>query len=272
MRDHDAKRWGPLRAAIDGRPRLVRVLALIDEVARADDRARPDAAGIVVSRLAAAQLFMLHAAGDAIAVSESDQLNRIWPTGHGPIISFWEQQPTPSDFFHGPAGALEWMRKFWVEDADLAADWDDYIGAPLAILESAAIALFPELFGAPASGGAGSGGTALHVGEIAGDVGTPANPTHQVLPDGCVWPHIDGQPWTDAERVAMFKMRHMGKLSGEAIARIVGVTRQRIDEQIGPAKLVGDWRAKLSWQPSAELLKECGLPLQPLQSVAQAAA
>lgn len=150
MRDHDVKRWGPLRAATDGRPRLVRVLALIQELACVDERAVPDAARIVVDRVAGAQLelFMLSIAGDAAAVGQADKLSRVWETGY----AFFSEDPQPSDFFYGRAGLLDWMRKFWVVDATLDRDWNEYSGAPLAILESAARALFPEVFGAEASG------------------------------------------------------------------------------------------------------------------------
>lgn len=93
----------------------------------------------------------------------------------------------------------------------------------------------------------------------------------EVLPAGGAWPHKRGTSWTDAEREAMFKMRHLSKLAGVEIAGIVGCSRQCIDEQIGPAKQTKGWEtkaAKSGWLPSATLLQECGFPLQPLQNLA----
>lgn len=86
----------------------------------------------------------------------------------------------------------------------------------------------------------------------------------QIDPEGGLWPRQPGAPWTDAERVALFKMRHLRGLSGEELAEIAGVSRQRINEQIGPAKLVGEWWSALPWLPSQALVRECCSPLPPL--------
>ncbi|MBB4842487.1 hypothetical protein HNP55_001002 [Paucibacter oligotrophus] len=102
----------------------------------------------------------------------------------------------------------------------------------------------------------------------------PTASTKQALPAGVVqpvggtWPHQLGA-WTDAEREAMFKMRHLSKMTGAAIAQVTGCSRQCIDEQIGPAKLVNGWAAKSGWCPSTAVLTACKLPLQPLQALAQ---
>lgn len=89
-----------------------------------------------------------------------------------------------------------------------------------------------------------------------------------VSPEGGSWPHKKGDTWTDAERVAMFKMRHLHKLTGEQIASVAGVTRQLVDQQIGAVK-AAEYGTD-TWQPSAELLNACGIALQPLHSVANA--
>lgn len=92
-----------------------------------------------------------------------------------------------------------------------------------------------------------------------------------VLPAGGSWPHKKGCAWTDAERVAMFKMRHKNKMTGAAIGVVVGCSRQCLDEQIGSVKLVNGEKIKSGWVPTGGLLKECGKALQALQAVALAA-
>jgi hypothetical protein len=92
-----------------------------------------------------------------------------------------------------------------------------------------------------------------------------------VQPEGGRWPHVDGQPWTEAERAALFIMRHRDRLTGERLAAIAGVKRQRIDELIGLAKPHGGLAKAVSkdgWRPSPELLSACGGSLQSLQTVA----
>lgn len=92
MIQHDAKRWGPPRAALPDRPRLVRVLSLIFELAKVSERAMPDAAGLVLDRLAGAQLFGLNPSADACLIGDAFRLDRVWPAGHAPgfVLSFWD--------------------------------------------------------------------------------------------------------------------------------------------------------------------------------------
>lgn len=92
-----------------------------------------------------------------------------------------------------------------------------------------------------------------------------------IQPEGSAWPHQDGQPWTEAERCALFEMRHRLKFTGDRLAEIAGASRQRIDEVIGKVRLNGGpskAQAKDGWTPSAELLGRCGIALQPLQKAA----
>ena len=97
-----------------------------------------------------------------------------------------------------------------------------------------------------------------------------------VQPEGGQWPHKKRAGWTNPEREALFLMRHRDKKTGEDLAEIAGVSRQAIDEVIGPERPAGGRstiKAKSKgWSPSAELLKKCGAPLQPLQSTAAALA
>lgn len=126
---------------------------------------------------------MLNTSGDAAAVSEADQLDRVWPTGHSLITpSFWER-PAPSAFFHGPAGMLDWMRKFWANDAGSETEWDSYAGAPLAILESDAITLFPELFDHAPPEGVTAAGQVLTLVQSDGQAGTDVQLRPSKKPD-----------------------------------------------------------------------------------------
>lgn len=97
---------------------------------------------------------------------------------------------------------------------------------------------------------------------------TEAMPTIR-QPAGSSWPHTKGKKWMEAERAALFLMRHRDQVSDEELVRIAGVSRQRINELIGgtnaPREL-GNIKAKDGWTPSAELLTQCGAALQPLHT------
>jgi hypothetical protein len=99
----------------------------------------------------------------------------------------------------------------------------------------------------------------------AGEVTTDAADASIVQPEGGAWPHVEGIAWTDAERVAAFTMRHKYLKTGDQLATVVGVTRQRIDQEIGKVKRDkgGLWLKGLSWQPSPELLAVCGIKIAP---------
>jgi DNA-binding XRE family transcriptional regulator len=92
-------------------------------------------------------------------------------------------------------------------------------------------------------------------------VGTGVADERIVQPVGGKWPHAGGG-FVDAERDAMFKMRHLHKMTGDEIARHVGVTRQCVDQEIGGAKIMKQktpqWPPALKWKPSPSLLAECG--------------
>lgn len=127
-------------------------------------------------------------------------------------------------------------------------------GAFLGILEADARRLWPELFGDAES--------RRHAGR------TP----QVVQPAGGAWPHLKGVRWTEAERAALFLMRHRDKRTGAELASIAGVSRQAIDEVIGPERPHGGLANLVAqsgdWRPPVELLAECGATLQPLQSAA----
>lgn len=98
----------------------------------------------------------------------------------------------------------------------------------------------------------------------------------EIQPDGGQWPHKFGTPFTDAERCAMFEMLHARGYTGEQLAKLVGVTRQRIHEVIGPARPHGGLANVVAkdgaWRPPPELLARVGAPLQALQTAAQSLA
>jgi hypothetical protein len=143
---HDKARFGPLRAAIDGRPELVRLVALIRAFAETEDRALPEAARLVLDRLAGLELFKLQAASDALRVDERQAFNVVWPSG-GLLGAPMDK----SELETGTAGALSAMRRHWVKDSRNSPDcpksgWDTDQCAGLAILRADAEALFPEVF------------------------------------------------------------------------------------------------------------------------------
>lgn len=98
-----------------------------------------------------------------------------------------------------------------------------------------------------------------------------------VKPEGGSWPHVTGAEVTLAERDAMFLMRHGNGIKSARLAEIVGLSRQRINQLIGPARVQKsawkDIKVKgCGWSPSADLLQKLGAPLQPLQALAPALA
>ncbi len=92
-----------------------------------------------------------------------------------------------------------------------------------------------------------------------------------VQPIGGQWPHRKGESWNDAEREAMFLMRHRDKIADADLERIVGAKRQMINSLIGPTRPSGRLSeieaSSRDWKPSAALLRQCDAPLQSLQNV-----
>ncbi len=263
---HDKARFGPLRAAIDGRPELVRLVALIRALADKEERALPAAAGIVLDRLASVDLFELNKGDDAQRVGPKQAFNFVFP--HGEFISDGPSYEAPeAQLRRGPAGALAVMRKHWAESPGRDSEcqkqgWDTDECSGLAILRAKAEALFPEVFG--------------QVAPVQASAPSAQQPKQVLPPFGDTYSHPQGEPWTGVERWALFEMRHRMKYTGDELANIAGVSRQRIDELIGPAKPHGGL-AKIvakdgAWAPPAELLERVGAPLQPLQPLQAAAA
>jgi hypothetical protein len=86
-------------------------------------------------------------------------------------------------------------------------------------------------------------------------------------PSGINWAQRQGA-WTDEQRADVMRMRWVEQLSDTKIAERVGVSRQRIAELIGKRSDKGSAKGVDGWMPPAALIKECGLPLSPLQSIA----
>lgn len=182
----------------------------------------------------------------------------------------------------GRSGALELFTLCAVPGAEVASPELASHARALAITEADAARLFPEL-AAPRSFWDDSPAESARAAAAPVAIVTPmttargaaalsaAGGVVRVDPAGGAWPRDPGKPWTDAEREAMFEMRHRHKVSGPKLAGIVGVSRQAIDEAIGPARITATTKWPDAWRPSVELMQRCGLALQPLQAMALAA-
>lgn len=282
MEEHDLQRWGPLRAASAQREPLVRLAAVVRALMHAEQLAKSVAALRVLTALQAESIFQLSAVGDAVEMprraSDSGGPVRFLPPP--PRVQAWADRVGRDDwdeyehdlawerlppalralwivhFERSTWGALRWLKWTWIDGADALTDLDDGVGGTFAVLESAAAAAFPALFPgleAPSVQGASAG---LQI----------------VQPEGGRWPHIDRQPWTDAERWALFLMRHRDKRTGAQLAEIARTSRQRIDELIGKARPrpLSSARGEGGWTPPPALLALCGEASSPLQTVALA--
>lgn len=144
-----------------------------------------------------------------------------------------------------------------------------------AFLRSDAMAAF-ELESSEAVRPHGCSQSSVVCGKRAGSALSPKEPTKTVTyqpPVQLAWPRVgSGSAVTDAERNELFRMRHKERMTGARIAVACGLSRQRIDQLIGmkSASRTGDWPK--GWSPSAELLKECGLPVPGVKAVGIAAA
>lgn len=148
---HDKARFGPLRAAVDGRPELVRLVALIRAFAAAEDRALTEAARLVLDRIAELDLFQLSASGDAARLTQEHAFNTVHASGWPWVCPVDHEEPE-ANLGRGAAGALQAMRRHWAESPARDAEcpktgWDTDQCAGLAILRADAEALFPEVFG-----------------------------------------------------------------------------------------------------------------------------
>lgn len=247
----------------------------------AEQLAKSIAALRVLKALRAASIFELSAVGDAAEMPRraSDAAGRVTFLPPPPRVQAWADRvgrddwdeyehdlawermpPALRTLWHLPFerstwGALRWMKCTWIDGADALTDLDEGVGGTFAVLESVAAAAFPALFPgleSPSVQGASAG---LQI----------------VQPEGGRWPHIEGRPWTDAERWALFLMRHRDKRTGAQLAEIAGASRQRIDELIGPARpqpSLASATGEDGWAPPPALLAMCGRALPPLQSAA----
>lgn len=139
---HDVSKYGPLRAAAEGRPELVRIAALIDALAVVQSLARCAAAAVVLDRIEAVRLYKLRAQGDALPVDASATFDLVWPGG--PLAFVLGAQPTGRS--PGPGGAFAAMAKHWAQEADADRSWADDECAWLAILRTDAQEAVPEVF------------------------------------------------------------------------------------------------------------------------------
>lgn len=86
-----------------------------------------------------------------------------------------------------------------------------------------------------------------------------------VQPDRGSWPHSKGLPWSDAERDALFEMRHRNCMTDKGIAEAIDLdSPQRITQVIGPkdAHKIRDgssYPKGVRWRPSSALLNRCGI-------------
>lgn len=170
----------------------------------------------------------------------------------------------------GVGGMLAELSEAWCINAKTVADLDKGRPARVALRYDVAAALF----GLPGTAAAEPSAAAEQVQPTALAPAAGAQAADDALivqPAGGVWPHVEGADWSDAEREAMFTMRHKNGMAGERIAKIAGVSRPRVDELIGKVGSPNNnqWPDACDWRPSAALLLACGFAvLQPLQAVA----
>ena len=157
--------------------------------------------------------------------------------GHAPFDPDWPALPELA----GPAGALQLARLQWVERARRFADLDAGDLGRLAVPLAWVVAKFgkpvppveqlaPLLVERPAD---------LAAIPTADDEQTrhadqPADDGRVVQPEGSSWPRKPGR-WSKAEKAAVQAMRDNG-MTGDEIAKRVGVSRQSMDEACGAAK------------------------------------
>ena len=175
--------------------------------------------------------------------------------GHGMRPVFVPKRSAVNEL-RGPAGCLEWLREVWTNSPKGEA----LLSHPKCARYAMRLDLAVLLFGIPTPSSATSPASMANQSES--DMQAPE-----------VWGHQAGAAWSDDERVAMFKMRHLEGLTEQAIAQKFRCGRARVAQLIGGKidwKIPDKYKGK-PWQPSAQLLAECGLKsLQPLQIVAMA--
>ena len=170
----------------------------------------------------------------------------------------------------GVPGLLDELREAWCINARSVADLDKGRPALAAMLHDVAAALFGLVEETPAKLSSIADQSPESAPAAASKV--PASRDASIVqPEGGAWQHVPSADWSDAEREAMFTMRHKNGMTGEQIAKVVGVSRARVDELIGRASSpkTRQWPLVCEWRPSPALLLACGCPApQPLQAVA----
>ena len=170
----------------------------------------------------------------------------------------------------GVPGLLDELREAWCINGRSEADLNKDQPARVAMLYDVAAALFGLVDEAPAKPSSTAEQAQASAPATASKV-LASGDASIVQPEGGAWRHIASADWSDAEREAMFIMRHKNGMTGEQIAKVVGVSRSRIDELIGRASSpkTRQWPSVCDWRPSPALLLACGCPApQPLQAVA----
>lgn len=148
----------------------------------------------------------------------------------------------------GVAGLVELLRRQWCERIEGPEGLDAGELAAVAV-PAAALAALPWM-----TNGADIGGSVAGVCEAAA-----------VQPIGGAWPHAKGAQWSDAERDALFEMRHRCGMTDKEIAAAIELdSAQRISQVIGAkdAHRIKDGSAYpegLRWRPSRDLLARCDI-------------
>jgi hypothetical protein len=268
---HDADHLGPLQADPAELPadggRLASVADMVHLVGEREGLPAKRAAHLVVQRIeqAAPALYVTRPGDYAVPLAAGYRWGRrrISIKGFARFGRSGQAQAVDASRT-GMAGALEALRDFWADDRAVGDGTRAQLDRLAMPLRSAA-----ELFGYV---------VAPPVPVVRQVV--PAHPAQpdKIQPAGGAWPHVPGAEWTDAERDALFRMRHQLRMTDQQIADAIGEkNRQNIRHQIGSPRAWKNpddplvWRTRLAWRPSVALLAACNLPLTPLQAVALAA-
>lgn len=116
----DAERWGLLRAAVEGRPRLTRFADLVREAMAVHGLAQVEAAEAVLREVPAGGVFILNREGPAARVQEGQGVGHVRLAGAVALLS---GEPE-FEAFDGPQGVLGYLRWHWVKRGCADTDLD----------------------------------------------------------------------------------------------------------------------------------------------------